>query len=71
MDINLKSLESALKDLKELPDTAIVQQHPDASGLSEFIKERTRKAETIISDIIDLIREKATLQTLINRGDDD
>jgi len=71
MEINLRNLESALKALQDLPNTAIVHEHAGAPDLSAFIKGQTKNAEAVISEIIDLIREKATLQVLIEQGEKD
>jgi len=70
MNINLRDLRRAMENLNNLPETVIVQQHPDASSLSEFIKNKTDEAKMIIQEVIDLLEEKATLQSLIDRREE-
>ena len=61
-NINIATLKLALEDLKSIPQSAIVERHPEAEPLSDLISERTAMAEKIITEIIEFIENKLRLE---------
>lgn len=70
MDINLYNLERAMNALENLPNMEIVKQHPDATELATTIRNESHMAMMILQEAIELLKEKATLQNLINQKED-
>ena len=71
MKITLTNLESVLKKLRELPDAENASKHLDAQELSARIWTQTTETKEIFRKNIDLIREIAILQVLLELGKED
>jgi hypothetical protein len=64
-NINLETLRQALKKLNDLPQSTLVQRHPERADLFKIIENDTKDAIEMLEGVIQVIESNTTLQDLV------